>query len=199
VNPRPCTPTEAVGRALQLLADSSNATTGYLLGAGDYHVTLPDSMPWSPDENGNGWGADCRVAFLWCYRVPASRPGYNHGSWATVSDCVNYNSMIEDAGHACDLMLPLLPGEAPQPGDILCYPTIYLPGHPQPWIGHGAIVLDVSQWDGQAFHTLTIMQVKGPDGRTPAAVRTDGSVFDQHSITWPKPEHCSRLLRVQQP
>jgi hypothetical protein len=188
---RPCTASEAVSRALALLADPSNATAGYLLGAGDYRDGW--TSPWTHGPEGTGHGGDCRVAFLWCYRVPASRRGYNVGSWSSVSDCVNYNSLIEDSEHAQDLVVPVT--DAPQAGDVLCYPTIYLPGHPHPWIGHGAIVLDASKWDG-SFASLEIMQVCGPPYRTPAAVRSSGAHFDEHSKTWPRDEHRSRLLRV---
>jgi hypothetical protein len=191
---RPCSAAEAVQRARELLASPLNASAAYVLGGGDYRPGW--TSPWT--THGSLHGGDCRVAFLWCYRVPASRPGYNHGAWATVSDCVNYNSLIEDSDHAQDLVVPAL--GAPQEGDILAYPTIHLDG--KTFIGHGAIVIGVSRavgWDPgrPQFHLLDIMQVKGGEGRRPAAVATDGSVFDHHSELWPKPQHCARLLRVK--
>lgn len=157
-------------------------------------------LPWTTDSDGNGMGADCRVAFLWCYKIFASRKGYNVGSWSTCSDCVAYNSLIEDAQHAQDLVVPVV--DAPQLGDIIAYSTIWLPGHPLPWIGHGAIVIGADRataFDPKApqFHSLDIMQVCGPANRMPAAIATDGSVFDAHSAKWPKPEHRSRLLRAK--
>jgi hypothetical protein len=189
-------------RARLLLQSPLNASAGYVLGGGDYREDW--TTPWT--THGSLHGGDCRVAFLWCYKVPADRPGYNHGAWATVSDCVNYNSLIEDSEHAQDLVVPAL--GAPHEGDILAYPTIEIVTHEggvaveHKFIGHGAIVIGVSRavgWDPgkPQFHLLDIMQVCGPSGRRPAAIATDGAVFDRHSEIWPKPQHCARLLRVK--
>ena len=195
-DPRPCDPSIAVTRARLLLQSQENQRAGYVLGGGDWH---PDwSTPWTTTHG--EYGGDCRVAFLWCYQLPADRPGYNRAPYATVSDCINYNSLLEDAEHVGDLVERVT--DAPREGDILAYPTIHLPGHPLPWIGHGAIVIGTSRaasWDPNApqFHLLDIMQVCGPSGRQPAAIATDGAVFDHHSALWPKPEHTARLIRVK--
>lgn len=193
--PRPCSATQAVARARRLLAEPSNATTGYLLSAGDYFPGSVPDLPWGPDATGHGWGADCRVAFLWCYEVPARRPGYNVGVWSTCSDCINYNSLAEDAEHAQDLVR-VVDGE-PLPGDIICYPTIHLEGHT--FVGHGAIIVGVDRWDphSRLYAGLDIVQVRGDDGRMPAAIATDGAVFDRHSAIWPKADDRSRILRAK--
>jgi len=191
MNPRPLSAAQAVQRARELVDSPENKLAGYMLGDGDWRPGW--KTPWTSRHG--ILGGDCRVAFLWSYAVPADREGYNRGAWSTCADCISYNSLLEDAEHAQDLVYPVT--DEPYPGDIIAYPTIYLPGHPKPWIGHGAIVVDVSRWDGQHFGTLEIMQVCGGDGRRPAAILGDGHHFDDQRAQWPKPEHRSRLVRVK--
>jgi len=182
-----------------MLTSLENASACYHLGGGDWRPKW--RTPWTDANDRGAYGGDCRVPFLWGYQVPADRPGYNRGSWATVSDCINYNSLIEDSEHEQDLVVPVT--DAPQEGDVLCYPTIDITTHENgvevhhKFIGHGALVVGVSRWDGKTFASLDIIQVCGPSGRTPAAIATDGSVFDRHTATWEKPEHRSKLLRVR--
>ena len=197
--PRPCSADEAVQRARQLLASPGNASTGYVLGTGTYRpVTMGGRLidvPWSQTTDPTGMvhiGSDCAGLICWAYKLPRHRPGYNTGAWATVSDDLNSNSFIEDADHGHELFVRAS-GE-PKPGDVLAYPTIHLQGHT--FIGHVALVVGIARWTGAGFHELNIIQVCGPNGRTPAAIASDGHVFDAHSTIWPKPEHRSVLLRV---
>jgi len=194
MEPRPASAAEAVARARQLLGSPGNQANGYLLGGGDYRPMMVSGrlvdVPWT--NNGVASGCDCSgFAMSWCYKLPRHRAGFNRGAWATVADDVNPNSGIEDSVHGQDLFRRVV---APEPGDLVCYPTFRLHGYPQPWIGHVAIVVGVdraSSWDIAApqWHLLDVIQVRGPNGRRPAAIATDGSVFDQHDATWPHPMH----------
>jgi hypothetical protein len=40
------------------------------------------------------------------------------------------------------------------------------------------------------------VQCRGPNGKRPGIVATDGSIWDHHDALWPKPEHRSVLLRM---
>lgn len=183
---RPCSPVAAVTVAKSLVGHMT-----YWLGTGDWDTPL----------NGR---TDCVWAFVRCYGVKRHRPGYNRG-WRdpdgrtpSVVDDINFNALIEDADHNRELVVR---ADRPQLGDILCYPTIRLPGHPLPWIGHGSIVIGVDrvlEWDPATpqWHLLDVAQCCGPDGRTPGVLATDASHWDSHDRTWPKPEHRSALLRV---
>lgn len=180
--PRPLHPADAAVRhALAMVGRGV-----YQLGAGDL-------------ESNNDDPRDCfGFAFCECYGVRRHRPGFNVGPWATVADDLNCNSAIEDADHARELFVR---ADRPQPGDLLAYPTIRLAGHPQPWIGHVAIVVDVARaaaWDPTCpdWSLLGVVQCCGPDGRRPGILRTDASHWNAHDATWPKPEHRSALLRV---
>jgi hypothetical protein len=198
MDPRPCTPAEAVARALAWV-DKPGV---YWLGAGNYHPhliagTMLDE-PWTSAPNGAP-ASDCRFACCFCYKLPAHRGGFNKGTWASVSDDLNYNSAIEDSEHDRELFVPV--DGPPAIGDILCYPTIWLSGHLEPWIGHGAIVVGVSRaanFDPIApkFSLLDIVHCHGPPMVGPAITKSDGTVFDAHSMRWPKLEHRSRLLRL---
>lgn len=190
MTPRPATAAEAVSRAVFLLASPGNAHTGYMLGTGDYRQVHSVDVPWTQTMDSSGLvhvGCDCAgFALCWCYKVQRHRPGYNVGPWATVSDDVNSNSAIEDADHAQDLFRRVA---APEPGDLLAYPTIHLAGHT--FIGHVALIIGVGRagtWDPRspAYHLLDIAQACGPNGRKPACIATDGHVFDKHNETWPK-------------
>lgn len=172
---------EAVRRALELVGRGI-----YQLGTGDIGSTGDDPR-------------DC-FGFAVCelYGLRRHRPGFNHGPWSTVEDDLNCNSLIEDAVHARELAEVVY---TPAPGVLLAYPTIRLPGHPEPWIGHIAIVVGVSRcasWDhGRPnYSLLDVAQCRGPDGRRPGIVATDGSVWDHHDALWPRPEHRTVMLRV---
>jgi hypothetical protein len=165
-----------------------------LAGRGVYQLGTGDI-----DSSGDA-PRDCfGFAFCEVYGVRRHRPGFNRGPSSTVSDDLNCNSAIEDADHAGELFERVL---APEPGVLLVYPTIRIAGHPDPWIGHVAIVIGVSrciEWNPQfpSYAQLDVVQCRGPNGRKPGIVATDGAIWDQHDHNWPKPEHRSVMLRVK--
>jgi hypothetical protein len=174
----------------------------YELGTGDYRPRVIDGrlidVPWT--ENGGPLGSDCAgFAISWCYKLRRHRPGFNVGAWSSVSDDLNCNSAIEDADHEGDLFERVT---TPAPGVLLVYPTIRLVGHPNPWIGHVAIVTSVvrcREWDNERpdYSLLDVAQCCGPNGRGPAVIASDGSIWNHHDHTWPKPEHRTVMLRVK--
>jgi hypothetical protein len=175
-------PAEAVAIAL-----SACGLGTYRLGAGDHDTPLDGEH-------------DCRFAVLRTFDIKAHRPGFNDGEWATVSDDVNYNSLIEDGDHRRELAERIY---RPELGAILCYPTIRLPGRPKPFIGHGAIVVGldrVLEWDPvwPDWSMIDVVQCRGPNGRHPAISRTDATHWNSHDSAWPKPAHRSALLRIRQ-
>ncbi|HET7505976.1 MAG TPA: peptidoglycan-binding domain-containing protein [Kofleriaceae bacterium] len=199
--PRPCTVAEAIARARSMI----NKGGQYQLGTGDYRPRTVDNVmvdePWTTSNSGAP-GSDCAgFALSWCYKIPRHRPGFNSGSWATVSDDLNCNSAIEDADHARDLFVratgPVVPG------DLVTYPTITLPDHPgMQWIGHVGIVIGVDRAGGfdlarPDYSLLDIAQCHGPNGRSPAVTSGDGSVWNQHDHQWPKPQHRTVVLRAK--
>jgi hypothetical protein len=198
---RPCSAAEAVQRALSLVA----AGTGqYELGTGDYRPRVVAGVlvdePWT--ENGGRAGSDCAgFAECWAYKLTRHRPGYNRGPWSTCSDDLNCNSAIEDAQHARDLFAVVT--DAPAPGDLIAYPTIRLVvnGHAMEWCGHVCIVVGVSRAASfditkPDWSLLDVAQCCGPNGRAPAVIASDGSIWNAHDHVWPKPEHRSWLLRA---
>lgn len=197
IEPRPCSATEAVERAKRMINNGGQ----YELGTGDYRPRFVGQLidlPWT--ENGGPVGSDCAgFAMCWAYKIQRHRPGYNHGAWSSVSDDINCNSGIEDADHARDLFVRVT--GAPVAGDLLVYPTIRLPGHPMPWIGHVAIVIGTTRADAfdpaaPQYRLLDVAQCAGPNGRSPAVIGTDGSIWDHHDRDWPKPEHRTVILRA---
>ncbi|HEU4726784.1 MAG TPA: peptidoglycan-binding domain-containing protein [Kofleriaceae bacterium] len=199
--PRPCTAEEAVARAMSIL----NKGGQYQLGTGDYRPKTVDNqlvdLPWTT-SSGGALGSDCAgFALSWCYKIPRHRPGLNVGPWSTCSDDLNCNSALEDADHARDLFARAT-GRV-QPGDLLTYPTITLPDHPgKEWIGHVGIVIGVSRAAGfnlasPDYSLLDIAQCCGPNGRAPAVIRSDGSVWNQHDHQWPLPQHRTVVLRAK--
>lgn len=170
------TAAEAVRQALALVGRGV-----YELGTGDI------------DSDGDE-PRDC-FGFAVCelFGIKRHRPGFNRGPWASVSDDLNVNSAIEDADHAGELFERVF---TPFPGALLGYPTIHPNGH----IGHIAIVVGVSrclEWDHDRpdYSLLDVVQCRGPDGRRPGIVATDGSLFDHHDFH--DPEHRTAMLRVK--
>lgn len=175
----------------------------YVLGTGDY---LPQRAGDSPfTSNAYGTGSDCAgFAICWCYMLPRHRPGYNHasGALATVEDDINCNSALEDARFGNRELFRLVDG-VPQPGDLLVYPSFDLTdkdGNVHKFIGHVSIVVGntrVKQWSTSKppYYLLDVAQCKGPNGRAPAVLLTDGSIWSQHDATWPKPQHRSYVIR----
>jgi len=195
--PRPCSAAEAVTRALSLVGRGGC----YVLGTGDWigppsksqtvaPILLGADLPWTYRDG--KLGSDCAgFAISWCYQLKRHRPGYNRGSWATVSDDLNCNSAIEDAEHGRELF-ELVTGPI-QPGDLLCYPTFRAGVLLRRFIGHVGIVTGVARWDGR-LASLDVAQCCGPNGRSPAVLATDGSVWDRHDAKWPA--HQKRQTRV---
>lgn len=212
--PRPCSAVEAVQRAIRWVEKGGV----YWLGCGDYRAqfiggSLVDA-PWTPvppPEDDNALQAmhagdpasDCRFAINYCYKLPAKRKGFNRGPWSSVEDWINYNSAIEDSEHARDLFETA--SGVPFPGDVVCYPTIYLQGADglkHKFTGHGALVISVVraakfELARPNWSLLDIVHCHGPNGRGPAITRSNGAVFDHHDSQWHKPEHACRLLRIK--
>lgn len=178
---RPCSPISAVTVARSLVG-----TGVYELGTGDCDTPI-------------GGPSDCAgFAINRCYGLRRHRPGFNHGAWASVSDDLNCNSAIEDADHHRELFVR---ADRPELGDLLAYPTIRLPGHATPWIGHICIVIGVGRvvaWDPARpdWALLDVVQCRGPNGKRPGIVATTGAGWNGHDMTWPKAEHRSALLRL---
>lgn len=192
----PCSPTEALHRARAMV----NAGGQYLLGTGDYwpHTEAgnPVDLPWT--MLGNKWGSDC-AGFAICYawKLKRHRPGFNRGSWATVSDDINSDSALQDAHHRKELFDTFT--GPPQPGDLIIYPSIYSGG--KRFIGHvGFIEVVPDDWDvaNPDFTRLVILQCHGPNGYRPGVVRTDGSVWQHHDHLWAKPQHRTQIIRPKE-
>lgn len=181
----------------QFAAAQAVAHARALVGRGVYQLGTGDIDSRGDDPR------DCfGFAFCELYGVRRHRPGFNHGAWATVSDDLNCNSAIEDADHAGELFERVT---KPSLGVLLAYPTIRLrgaDGQMHAFIGHVGIVTGVSrclEWDHghPNYALLDIAQCRGPNGRKPGIVSTDGAVWDHHDSLWPKPEHRTAMLRVK--
>jgi len=197
----PCAASDAVKRALSI------ATKGgeYFLGSGDYRPKGDSDVPWTSIP-GKRMGSDCAgFALSWCYQLTRHRPGYNKGAWASVADDINCNSALEDAQHRAELFRLLDADERPEPGDLVLYPTFTLngsDGKSHRFIGHVGIVVGTSRvvdWQPgwNHYEQLDIAQCRGPNGRKPGVVLTDGSVWSHHDSVWPKKQHRSHLIRAQ--
>lgn len=191
----PCTADEACARALAATEQGGH----YMLGTGDYHpgrIGIDDV----PFTGADGKGCDC-AGFAICYawKIVRHRPGFNKGPWSTCEDDVNVNSAIEDGEHAHELFDTMPAGTMPQPGDLLCYPTFYLnvDGERREFVGHVGFVhrVPADYRTGEGWRRLEIIQCHGPNGRAPAVVITDGSIWDHHDALWAKPAYCTRLVR----
>lgn len=168
------------------LAKSLVGTGVYQLGTGDWDTRV-------------GGQSDCAgFAICKCYGLRRHRPGFNRGAWASVSDDINCNSLIEDADHARELAAPVTTGH-PQIGDLLTYPTFTVSGHR--FIGHVVIVTGIGRllewdWARPTWGWLDVAQCLGPNGRKPGIIASTAVHFDDHDKQWPKDEHRSRLLRM---
>lgn len=194
----PCSAYEAVQRARLLLAAKSGQ---YVLGTGDYHPAALDDSPWT--TNHGMTGSDCAgFAICWCYKLRRHRPGFNVGPWASVANDINCNSAIEDALHTREVFEL---ATRPEPGDLVAYPSFTIlaaDGERHPFVGHVGLVSGVSrvaEWDPATpqYGLLDIIHCCGPNARSPAAVATDGHIWQHHDQIWPKPQHRSYLLRVR--
>lgn len=182
-------------------------------GIHDPHVAVSRAMKWAQhgqyilgtgDKNYAGGPSDC-AGYAICYTWGLSRhqPGFNHGPWATVSDDVNTDSMIEDAEHNQELFE--FPQGMPMRGDLLVYKTIVI-GENR-FIGHVSIITNVPNgWvpGSGNYHRLDVIQCRGPNGKVPGVICSDGSVWDHHDAVWGHgpdgtffPERVSKIVRVK--
>lgn len=208
----PCSATEAVERARRLIGLGGQ----YVLGTGDYKPSVIAGrlvdVPWT--ERNGMTGSDCAgFAICWCYKLKRHRPGFAAGRvpreyWdqSDVDDDINCNSLIEDALTAkevCELVVDAVP----VPGDLLVYASLRLElasGQLFKNIGHVGIVISNDRafgvpWskDHPPYHLLDIAQCKGGNGRTPAVIKTDGSLWEHHDEVWPKPAHRTFVIRMK--
>lgn len=208
----PCSAGEAVERARRVIGKGGQ----YVLGTGDYRPTYVASklidVPWT-DRDGQT-GSDCAgFAICWCYKLKRHRPGFASGmvpdefhDQSDVDDDINCNSLLEDCLTVQELA-SLVESGIPQPGDLLVYPSLRLKLHDGSifkTIGHVGIVLSNArivgnawQWRDPPYHLLDVAQCKGPNGRVPAVIQTDGSLWEAHDDKWPKPAHRSRVVRMK--
>lgn len=185
MNERPQSPSLAALTALDLVGHGI-----YQLGTGDCDTRADEPT-------------DC-AGFAICkaYGLRRHRPGYNVGSWATVTGDLNSNAIIEDARHARELFAPVT--GKPRIGDLVAYPTIRIKGADgltHVFVGHVAIVVNVGrvlEWDPAfpSYASLDIAQCIGPDGRKPGIVASDASHFSHHDAQWPRDDHRTWLLRA---
>lgn len=191
---------EAVERAASLVDQGE-----YILGTGNYRPSQDADgnavdLPFTQREGAGPSGCDCAgFAVCWCYKVIRHQPGFNAGAWATVSDDINVDSVIEDARHDQALGTVIT---TPVEGAWLLYPTIRDPRNPQPFIGHVAIIESVpAEFDPDSpdYRTLTVIQCRGPNGQKPAIIRSDGSFWWNHDQLWPKPQHRSVMVLPNAP
>lgn len=195
---------EAIQRAWRMV---NNKGGMYRLGTGDYRPkTIKDlsgqvlderDLPWTPTPDGDKMASDCSgFAISWCWKLRRHRPGFNKGPWATVSDDINVNSIMEDATHHQELATKVKP-EAVRPGDLLCYPTIYLRGHK--FIGHVGMVVDVPlNWRPNEYSTLMVIHCHGPNGLIPPVTTNLGKAWEVHDRVWPKVEHRTHVIRMKE-
>ena len=115
-----------------------------------------------------------------------------------MADDQNCDSAIEDSDHERDLWEP---AERPEPGDIIVWGSIWLAGK-RVRIGHVALIESVSrvlEWDPHYpdFSLLDVIQVCGGNGRKPAALRSNGAIWNRrdHILGGVHPAYRSRLLR----
>ncbi len=190
----PCNAVEAIARARLYCGVGGQ----YVLGTGDYwpHTQAGKAVdvPWTSKKG--LWGTDC-AGFAICYawKIRRGRPGFNKGSWATVSDDINTDSCYEDAHHNRELF-EITP--TPRPGDLVLYPSVRRDGK-RILIGHVALIEKVpAEWDidNPQYDLLTVIQSYGPNGRKPGIRRTDGSIWDRHDDAWSK--HKSVIIRPKE-
>lgn len=220
--------TDPVDRARHA-ADSRASQYG--LGCGGYHPerdaagALVRDEPYGPRDKDGLVGVDCSsFAEKWCHRIPGHLPGFNRdvpgarrlGPSATVVDDLNTDSTVEDAWYRSTLFSVVNGWHPPgtfvrgevKPGDLLVYRSIYRDGQRVwPWIGHVSIVLEIMPgFDPAAprWELLLVAQAKGGDGRKPAVIVTDGSIWVHHDELWQAtdadrrdyPERAALVVRV---
>jgi hypothetical protein len=163
---KPCSPAEAVERALLMVGRPEE----YRLGSGDYHPTTTADLPWTNGKR--GYGCDCSGFIAWAFKYERHRPGFNHGSWSSVSDDVSTDSMCEDGEHRHELFTAV---DRPMVGDLLCYPGIRGPDGKRLRIGHVGLIVGVpAEWDPklEQFGLVDVVQCQA--ARKPAVMRGPG-------------------------
>lgn len=200
-----CTVDEAVSRAQRTLEIGGGE---YWLGTGDYHpiklVKAYIDLPWTTPSNELKVASDCAgFAISYCWKLKRHRPGFNTGSWSSVEDDINVNSIMEDAAHKKELAQNEV--FTPIPGDLLCYPSFNITSVDgdkvitnHRFIGHVGIIEECSKYTRGRYDLITIIQCHGPNGFKPGVVRTDGSLFMHHDSVWPKSEHKTRIIRMRE-
>jgi hypothetical protein len=165
----------------------------YMLGTGDAD---------GPTARDGVVGFDCAgAAICYAHQLKRHRPGFNRGRWATVSDDINCNSMIEDAEHKQELFVPVDENDV-QPGDLIAYPTIYVRRvlrKTLKFIGHVQMVVRTPPWPWSrtrhGFAGLDVVHCHGPNGRVPGVTLSAGDACDRHDEQWGKPQHQTRIVR----
>jgi len=157
---------EAIQRAVKYVGRGT-----YGLGKGGYDARRPDD----PFQNVNGIEmADCSAySIQYAYKLPAHRPRFNEGGWASVSDDINCDSAIEDGEHHHELFDVV---DRPRLGDLLVYPSIRDEHGKRIRIGHVGIVVGLCAEWGPAtpqFGELTVVQCQA--ARRPAVMRGPAS------------------------
>lgn len=180
----------------------------YQLGTGDYDPKHPDD-PCTTRRDGKR-GSDCAgAAQCYAYKLKRHRPGFASGQvplkyrdQSDVDDDINTSSGIEDALTKQEIYEIVNEGPV-LPGDLLSYATLRIKGadgEVHVFIGHVGMIKFVPEgWTrADGFDQLRILQCKGPNGRMPLVVETDGSLWDRHDMNWPKEQHRTQILRVKQ-
>ena len=163
----------------------------YMLGTGDAH---------GPTSRDGVIGFDCAgAAICYAHQLKRHRPGFNRGKWATVSDDINCNSMIEDAEHKQELFVPVDESDV-RPGDLIAYPTIYVRRVLRPtlkFIGHVQMVagVPVGWTKADGYSALQVVHCHGPNRRIPGVTISVGAACDMHDERWGKPQHQTRIVR----
>ena len=132
-------PVAAIERALSLLGKGYP----YILGTGNHRG--PTRIK-KKDGTYTDLGFDCwGFAGSFAYEQPRHEPGFNKGSWATVSDDRNCDSAIEDSEHKKQGYEPI---DRPELGCLLVMPSIRDKTGKRIRIGHVWLVVGVpDEWD----------------------------------------------------
>ena len=208
--PRPCSPAEAVARALAVVEAEKRLTNPhrYGLGCGDYRAEHPDD-PFTLHARTNTLRCDCSGFLAFCNRLRRKRDGFNVGSWSVVAGYINTDSKIQDAQHQRELFTF---ADRPQLGDVLCWPSIYtgeLEADPKKRrrrgdrerIGHESLVVGVErvvEWDPKfpSFDLLDVAQC-GSSHRPAIHVSTGAAWSGRDNFRGQRrPEWAAVLLRL---
>jgi hypothetical protein len=125
---------DAVARALMMVGER----WPYVLGGGNH---VGPTRVRRKDGTLSALGFDCfGFAHSFCYQEPRHRPGFNRGSWATVSDDINCDAAIEDAEHKRELFEVV---DVAGVGDLIVMPSIRDEDGKRIRIGHVWLVVGV--------------------------------------------------------